>query len=258
MMLGLCVVSGCVHIVGLACPQQKGWEACHLAVLTNPKNRHLFCIPHTAPSHRVGPSYFLELSTAGVLRTANASATIWTGPTANVTARAGATYWAFTAPDGGIYVVYGTYWADRDARIVVQCVPSSQGQCTAVPPNLAAATYSNLVNTVYRRVRDTGAATTPCLSLWIDKLCRVFLCAGTACMANSLRVTHPMFVCWDFTHSCCACVSCVLQVLPLPDHFLRECDNTHATSMDGHRQGLRPLAGSQPLYITGHMLLGST
>jgi hypothetical protein len=100
----------------------------------------------------------MELSTAGNLRTTNASTTIWTGPTPNVTARAGASYWASTAPDGGIYMVYGTYWADRDARIVVQCVPSTRGQCTAVSPALAPAAYSTLVATVYRRVRETGAA----------------------------------------------------------------------------------------------------
>jgi hypothetical protein len=107
--------------------------------------------------YRAGPAYYLELSTTGVLRTAaNATLTVWNGPQPSVTAQLGATYWAFTAPNGGLFVVYGTSWADRGARIVVQCVPSTWNRCTVVPPTFDAATYDAIAATVYGRARETG------------------------------------------------------------------------------------------------------
>jgi len=92
-----------------------------------------------------------------LIANANALTAVWSSPMPEVILRAGATFWSFVAPDGGIYVVYGTRWNEADSRIVLSCnARNPLGACVAVSPNMPPTEYDALHSMVFRNIKTTG------------------------------------------------------------------------------------------------------
>lgn len=124
---------------------------------------------------RTNQNWLVVVDPYGSLNIGSGQAGItWTSARPVVTARSGAKFWAFVAPDGGIYVVYGLTWNEPASRIVLACnAQSAAGTCTVIPPTMPAADYTALHTRVFRNIKTTGdpscvdILTIPCPSKFV-------------------------------------------------------------------------------------------